>query len=173
MNRQIKRCLHFGIKLLLTSFMALPVLASAVCTDGRAPTVKAEYFIAQKVVQARVVNEKMLQEDAEDPYGTTATEYTIQVDAWYKGKRNKRKLIIRDENTSSRFPMAVGESYLLFLTKYWPNFTGQYFVDSCGNSKVRAESEAALKIIRDLKAVKENRKSTIKDFRHSMSTLTK
>ncbi|MFZ6875832.1 hypothetical protein ACO0LF_27500 [Undibacterium sp. Di27W] len=158
MKQQISPCLHFSAWWwLVASFMGMPVLASAMCTDGRAPTVKAEFLIAPKVVQARVINQKVLQEDAEDPEGVTATEYTIQVDVWYKGASKKRKLLIRDENTSSRFPMDAGESYLLFLTRYRLDFPGQYFIDSCGNSKRMAESEAELKIIRNIKAAKEKK----------------
>jgi len=157
----VKSHLHFSFWLLFVSLMGLPLMASAMCTDGRAPAVKAEFLIAPKVVQARVVSQKILQEDAEDPEGITATEYIIQVDVWYKGASKKRKLLIRDENTSSRFPMDSGVSYLLFLTPYRLDFPGQYFVDSCGNSASISESEATLKTIKRLQATAEKKAGNI------------
>lgn len=144
---------HSGMWLLFISVMGLSGMASAMCTDGRAPAVKAEFVSAPKVVQGHAIKEKVLQEDPDDPYGVTATEFTIQVEIWFKGRSNRNKLILRDENTSSRFAMDLHKSYLLFMQPH-PRYPSQHYVDSCGNSNLIAESGAALKIISNMQAAK-------------------
>ncbi|PXX37896.1 hypothetical protein DFR42_11455 [Undibacterium pigrum] len=131
--------------------MGLPGMASAACSEY--PTVKAEILRGPLVLQGRAIKEKVLQEDADDPYGVTATEFTIQVEAWFKGRSKRNRLIIRDENTSSRFAMDLHKSYLLFMQPD-PQYPGQYYVDSCGNSNLMAESRTVLKIINNMKAAK-------------------
>jgi hypothetical protein len=133
--------------------MGLPVIANAMCYDGRAPDVRAEFLHAPLVVQARVVKVKDLQEDASDSYGVTASEYSLVVKRRLKGKDKRSQLVLRSENTSSRFPMEMGENYLLFLTSDTEH-PGQYYVDSCGNSAPMASSKAALQIMENMNAVK-------------------
>lgn len=119
----IRELALFGFFLLSTA------RAEAICLDGRHPTPQDEFLSSLAVVVGRVSGHEDLTEDPSDPHGITATLYRVTVLRRFKGTVG-RSFQLRSENTSSRFPMAAGEDYLLFLNK-----DGKaYIVDSCGNS---------------------------------------
>lgn len=101
--------------------------AQAVCAYGK-PTFGEEWDRAKYVVVGRLVGSKSLA-SADDPQGIEATEYTIEVIRFFKGKAGQR-ISLRSENTSSRFNMRTGYSYILFIES-----DGEAnFVDPCGSS---------------------------------------
>lgn len=115
--------------LLCLALLVPMVDAPAMCLDGRRPGVRDEFKSSAAVVVGRVSGQRELQEDAADLNGVTAILYRVEVRRRFKGAV-ARFIQLRSDNTSARFPMALGEDYLLFL-----NRDGRiYFVDSCGNS---------------------------------------
>ncbi len=113
------------------------------CLDNRHPSVHDEFTTSFAVIEGRILREKNLTEDPSDPSGITATVYDVRVTRQLKG-RVGRTIHIKSENTSSRFPMALGSSYLLFLTRD----RNSNFVDSCGNSVRLSEARDVLSIIK-------------------------
>jgi hypothetical protein len=104
--------------------------ASAACLDNRHPGFREEFLSSAAVVVGHVSGQQDLMEDREDPVGVTATVYQVEVTRSLKGAVGKR-IQLRSENTSSRFPMERGRDYLLFLNK---RVGDAYAIDSCGNS---------------------------------------
>jgi hypothetical protein len=84
-----------------------------------------------------------LQEDRNDPDGVTASNFTIKVLKTLKG-RVPDVIVVRTENTSSRYPMSVGEEHILFVSRT----NRETWIDSCGNSDVLPRGERVVKEIR-------------------------
>lgn len=103
--------------------------APAMCLDGRHPGARDEFMSSAAVILGRVSKQSELQEDAADPNGVSAILYRVEVRRRLKGTV-PRFIQLRSDNTSARFPMELGEEYLLFLSRDGHT----YFVDSCGNS---------------------------------------
>ena len=118
---------RLGIIILVLAM--LPATSMAICSAGH-PTVEQEVGSAEGIIVGKVVREKPLQEDQEDPMGVTAYVYSIDVIKTVRGDVSGA-IIIRNDNTSSRFPLVLGAQYLLFLHK---DSGGDFWVNSCGNS---------------------------------------
>lgn len=107
--------------------------AGAVCIDpatlvsGYVIPLDEELRRADAIVVGRVLSARALREDPADPDGVTADDLTLEVLDSLKGHLNG-EIVVRNENTSARYPMAVGEEHLLFISR------GGLSVDSCGNS---------------------------------------
>ncbi len=124
--------------------------AAAVCIDGH-PQPQREYQRSYAVVVGQVVAEQ------ETPAPTVlvgwypGTTYSFQVAEIVRGKI-PRNIKLFSENTSGRFPMDVGTSYLVFVNVH----RGIFMVDSCGNSGKVSDRQEVLASIRKL--AKEQRK---------------
>jgi len=139
------------LSLTLALTTALP--SQAACVDGRALTVAQEAQSAEAVLIGRVSAEVVLAEDAADPQGITAIRYTVAIQETLRGTATG-SIQLRSENTSSRFPMQVGKSYLLFVSA---SSDGTKLVDSCGNSGLlSARVKAAQLLRRPVKGVSSN-----------------
>ena len=130
-------------RVVLAIVLAVPCTALALCTDGRTPTLEQEVSEAEVVVVANVIRETVLTEDPSDPIGVTATEYRIKVSNFLRGMA-QREMTVRSENTSARFPLTIGVSYLLILNR---DVNGRLFVDNCGNSGTLSERKAERKAL--------------------------
>lgn len=115
----------------------------AMCLDNRHPSVQDEFATSFAVIEGRVLREKNLTEDPSDPSGITATVYDVRVTRKLKGLVG-RTIQVKSENTSSRFPMELGSSYVLFLIRD----KNSNFVDGCGNSVRLSEARNVLSIIK-------------------------
>jgi hypothetical protein len=102
--------------------------AWALCLDGRRPTVEAE-FAASAVVAVGSVVAETKRVAPEDPDGFEETVYRLRPSRVFKGPA-KDDIELHSENTSSRFEMQRGRSYLVFVQ----DERGERFVDACGNS---------------------------------------
>lgn len=125
--------------------VALPAvapIARGACLSGH-PTL-ADEFAQTAVVVARVRSARDVQDDPDDPAGISATLYTIDVTERLRGTA-ARRLELRSDNTSSRFPMDAGHRYLLFVHQARD---GSHHVDACGNSGELPEVQAALDQVR-------------------------
>ena len=117
---------------------AFPICAaSAVCLDpktslsGYRIPFAAEVGSADAILVGRVLSKQDLAEDPADPEGVTADEVTVKVITRLKGKVPD-VLVLRNENTSARYPMSVGEEHILFVSRDGR----ESWVDSCGNSSL-------------------------------------
>jgi hypothetical protein len=114
--------------------------ASAACLDPKTYVsaykvpLASEIRTASAIVIGRVLSEEGLREDPMDPDGYTAFNVKVKVITRLKG-RLPRVVVIRNENTSARYPMSSGEEHLLFVSR-----EGQkLWVSSCGNSSLMPE----------------------------------
>lgn len=120
----------------------------------RNPSVTAEFRHAAFVVTGRVLGGHNIS-TPDDPEGYAWTIYTVQVLEVFKG-RPQRTIRLLSENTSSRFSMDTGETYLLFVSHSSMTETaGQErlpadYIDNCGNSAPAKDAESAIKTVRDL-----------------------
>jgi hypothetical protein len=109
-----------------------------------------EVRIAEAIVIGRVLSEQQLQEDADDPDGVTASNFSIKVLVKLKGSL-PGVIVVRNENTSSRYPMSVGEKHILFVSRK----NGEMWIDSCGNSEVLPQGAQVVKDVQQqLRALK-------------------
>jgi hypothetical protein len=110
-------------------------LAHAACLDpntlksGYKLSLNDEIVSSEAIIIGEILKEEHLFEDLSDAEGITTSIYTVQVKRQLKGQVSSA-INIRVENDSGRYPMAVGEEHLLFLTRQGEN----YVVNSCGNS---------------------------------------
>ena len=124
----------------------------------RHPSVPVEFKDATFVVIARVLGERRIS-SADDPEGYAWTIYDVQVLEAFKGKP-PRALHLLSENTTARFPMDKGETYLLFVSRS-PSveMTGNErlpgdYVDNCGNSATAKDAAGKIKAVSDLSRVR-------------------
>ena len=116
--------------------------ASAFCLDGRRPSLTIETKLSNFVIIGRV-KKATDYTSPDDPDGITGTKYVVSVTQVFRGSPPKT-LVVNSENTSSRFPLIVGQRYLLFI-KGLPT---DGLVDSCGNSGVANERKAMIAKLR-------------------------
>ena len=107
----------------------------------------ADEFAQTAVVVARVHSARDVRDDPDDPAGISATLYAVEVTERLHGAL-ARRLELRSDNTSSRFPMEPGRRYLLFVHRA----KDQFYVDACGNSAELPQAQAALAEARRLSA---------------------
>jgi hypothetical protein len=100
----------------------------------RYPTVPDEFKSSELVLSATVVRKKLVPDS--EPTFYAGTIYYLKVHRVYKGAKIAH-LKLFSENTSSRFPMDVGTTYLVFAAHEQDLFknTNTYYINSCGNSK--------------------------------------
>jgi len=125
----------------LLALLAVSSSALAVCLNGH-PTVRAEFKASPIVLIGRVLSEKPTPATKHYFEGES---YSVTVKEVLRGSADKT-ISLFSENSSGRFPMKVGASYLLFLHKE----LGLWQVDNCGNSGLLSKSRAALDIVRSL-----------------------
>jgi hypothetical protein len=136
--------------------------AGAACLDpkthvsGYKIPLASEIRTANAIVIGRVLSERGLREDPNDPDGYTAYDVRIEVIDRLKG-RLPRVIIVRNDNTSARYPMSVGEEHLLFVSRDG----NELRVDSCGNSSAMPAGDQLVKQIRALNALAQTPPPTV------------
>ncbi|WP_130621060.1 hypothetical protein [Dyella amyloliquefaciens] len=124
----------------------------------RHPTVAGEFKEATSVITGRVTAERHISEP-DDPEGYAWTIYTVQVLETFKGTP-LRAIQLLSENTSARFWMDTGNTYLLFVSHASAvEMAGQErlpmdYIDNCGNSAVARDAANSLKTVRGLSKVR-------------------
>jgi hypothetical protein len=122
--------------------------AGAVCLDpktflsGYKEPIASEIRTADAIVIGRVLSEQGLQEDPTNPDGYNAYNVKIKVITRLKGNLPK-VFVIRNENTSARYAMSIGEEHLLFVSRSGEDL----WVSSCGNSSAMPEGKQLVKQI--------------------------
>jgi hypothetical protein len=131
---------------LLTILSVPAVLPSgsvfATCLAGN-PSLEQEFQNAAMVFVGRVASEKFTSESKNYLDGIT---YTIHVEEVLRGSRQKTVRIF-SENTSGRFRLQIGASYLILAYKELDRLQ----VDNCGNSGEVSNKSEALALLRKMK----------------------
>ena len=123
--------------LLLSSGIRSPVA----CLNGH-PTAAAEFQESAATLVGRVLSERAVPDSAGMFEGT---RYALRVDEVLRGRMRGTSLLF-SENSSGRFPMQVGQRYLVFLYQS----QGRWSVDNCGNSGPLPAAAATLAEVRKL-----------------------
>ena len=139
--------LQMKIKITITvlSFLLISSIATAVCVKGN-PSIMEEYADSQSVLIGKVISKKDVPDSGNYYEGD---EYTIQVQEMFKGIL-ANTIVVFSENSSGRFPMSVGKTYVLFV--YYE--LGRYQVSNCGNSGLLSEKQNVIRKARQQKLMK-------------------
>jgi hypothetical protein len=111
----------------LNAFLLTGMSAHAACLNGH-PSVREEQQNSKAVVLARVVGQREVPETS-DGFYFDGTIYRIKIERAFQGNIGADAELF-SENSSGRFPMAVGSKYLLFINERHDRL----LVDYCGNS---------------------------------------
>jgi hypothetical protein len=122
---------------------------NAVCLFGYPPAIEEELMNSQSVFIGKVVSESSIPESGKYSEGQN---YDVKVQEVFKGKPPKAMQIF-SENSSGRFPMVVGKTYVLFVY-----YDGRYQIDNCGNSGLASERREVFKTLRLLRENRDKRK---------------
>jgi len=133
----VKIIIIIAISLLLVSNFAV-----AVCLKGQ-PSIREEYANSQSVFIGKVRLKTSVPESGGYYYGDG---YTVEIQEIFKGNPTN-PIVIFSENSSGRFPMSVGETYVLFVHYE----LGRYQIDNCGNSGLLSEKQDSIQVLRQLK----------------------
>ena len=125
------------------SWVAAPVLA--VCLEGH-PTPEQEFRKSAAVVVGRVLSQKETPPPKSLNGWYEGTTYSIEVREIVHGSVPKQ-LSLFSENSTGRFPMRTGSTYLLFLYEQ----DSVLMVDNCGNSNKLEKARSILTAVRKLK----------------------
>lgn len=137
-------------------FMAMIYAASAFAWCEAYPDAKKEFFRNEYVFIGKVISEEKVHK-ANDFFD--GIYYKIQILETFRGSP-KKAITVFSENSSGRFPMEVGQSYLVFTSIEPQEYVKDtYAISNCGNSGKISEKQAALKVIKKLS------KSPNKSFR--------
>lgn len=133
--------------LALTLFLAYTGASCAVCLEPQ-PRVCAEFFRSDRVFVGKVTAVKEVP-DAGDTIGGWI--YRLAVSKTYRGPASKF-IDVFTENSSGRFPLEIGHTYLLFATSH----QGRLWIGSCGNSTEIASADEKIRqienVIKDMKS---------------------
>jgi hypothetical protein len=138
-------------RLVLLALSSHLCTASAVCLDpktfisGYKVDFDSEVHSTEAIVVGRVLSEEGLHEDPTDPEGITAYNMTIWVLTSLKGNL-PNVIVIKNENTSARYPMSVGEEHILFVSRGG----NELWINSCGNSAAMPKGK---QLVRQIQAV--------------------
>jgi hypothetical protein len=120
----------------------------------RHPSVSAEYKEAPLVVIGRTTSERNVS-SADDPEGYDWTIYEVEVLQTFKG-RPLHTIRLLSENSSARFLMDIGKSYLLFVShsamveRAGQEALPQDHIDNCGNSDALDTGSKKVEAVRRL-----------------------
>jgi hypothetical protein len=113
------------------------------------PSVEEEFTNSAVVIVGKVISTKDVSESGGFISGTF---YSIRVTEVLKGSPPKT-VELYSENSSGRFPMEFGTSYLIFAYKdSFERIEGKHLaIDNCGNSGTLKQSKKALVTVRKLR----------------------
>jgi hypothetical protein len=113
-----------------------------VCLEGQL-SVAREFAKSWAVFAGRVVTAVSV--PPAPPNWDEGILYRVTVDTVFRGSPG-REIRLFNENSSGRFPMEVGTTYILFVYQA----LGRTVVDNCGNSMPLTRAEAVLDTLRQL-----------------------
>jgi len=116
--------------------------ADAVCLEPH-PKVSAEFFKSDAVFVGTVLTESTVPEK-DEAYGGWV--YRLRIKKTFRGLVGDTVEVFT-ENSSGRYPLVVGETYLLFAD----TSDGRLTITNCGNSSLLSQSEDLIRQIRMIK----------------------
>jgi hypothetical protein len=126
--------------LLLTGGLAIFAQSMpAVCLEPH-PKPNAEFFKSNFVFVGTVLSARA---ELDVDGFLAATDYSVRVEKIYRGPHRTR-LTTYSENSSGRFPLDVGQRYLLFAYR---DEEGHLTISNCGNSGLASDAEATIHAI--------------------------
>lgn len=131
------------MKSALLAFLSFSTFALAVCVEGHVPIPK-EFSQSLYVFTARVISSRVVP-DAKDGYFLSGSSYVLRPVEVLKGQP-AATLTVFNENSSGRFDMELGKTYLVFVYREH----GRLRVDNCGNSGLLETSQQTLAAARGL-----------------------
>ena len=132
--------------IIIISVIFVADVANAVCLNGH-PSITEECAKSQRVIIGKVIEKENIPESGNYYEGIN---YTVRVQEVIKGNPTKTILIF-SENSSGRFPMSVGSTYVLFV--YYE--LGRYQVSNCGNSGLMSEKQDVVQAVRQVKPIQD------------------
>ena len=132
--------------LIMIVFFFMVSTANAVCLHGHPRAIKEEFSNSQGVFIGKVVSAAPVSESGKYLEGQN---YAVEVQKVFKGKLTNT-IIIFCENSSGRFPMTVGQTYIIFLYN-----DGRFQIDNCGNSGLVSQKQEIVKAVKQLRANKQ------------------
>jgi hypothetical protein len=131
----------------MVSILLIASLCSAYCPSY--PNVKQEFAESKLVFIGKVISEEKVHESSDGYFD--GINYTILVVETLRGKLGQVVMVF-SENSSGRFPMETGETYLVFTSLTPDTFAGVpvYTISYCGNSGKVQEKKNALSLARKL-----------------------
>lgn len=137
--------------LLITVLLFVSGHLYAYCEGGKYPNISVteEITKSEYIVVGTVTSRRILVDPESDPKGYEAEIFQVKVESVIHGHPPKyvtrQYLTIFNYNDSSRFPMRIGEKYLLFVSSGSDGF----WINSCGNSDIFTNSRENLNKIKD------------------------
>ena len=138
---------------ILVAFLGSACVASstarAVCLDPKTYLSGYHVPLAEELSSsyAIIVGQVLEQHaviDPTDPDNVIASIYTVHALKTLKGQV-PQTITLRAENDSGRYPMSMGETHLLFLSKLESGLGADYYADSCGSSSLLPKGNAILR----------------------------
>ncbi len=135
-----------ALKLIVSSALLVAAAASAAAYCDSFPTVEQEFKTSALVFVGRVTSAREVRVRSQAVSG--GTFYSVKVVQSLKGSPSKT-VELYSENSSGRFPMQVGEQYLIFAD--YGVFGGmrgrKLAINNCGNSAPLAKAQKALAVL--------------------------
>jgi hypothetical protein len=143
------RILTMKTALIVIFFLFMVTTANSVCLYGNPPAIETEFNSSQSVFVGKAVSRSPIPESGKY-YG--GQNYGVNVQKVFKGNLPKT-LTVFSENSSGRFPMIVGKTYIIFVY-----YDGRHQIDNCGNSGLVSEKEEVVRTLRLLRQTKNGTK---------------
>jgi hypothetical protein len=121
-----------SLRVWVLASLFVPPAVSAYCENR--PSVAEEFENSPLVFVAKVKSQRKVSDGDELKY-MGGTDYEMTVRRTFRGG-NLERITLFSENSSGRFPMRVGESYLVFASIAHGLVPGKavFAVNNCGNS---------------------------------------
>ncbi len=125
MSNRMSRGIFFSVALALGAGPA-----AAICLQPQPVRVCTEFFHSEDVLVAKILSKRQIP-NTPDPNNVEGWFYKVQVTKTYRGDGKLPNDEIYTGNDETKFDVAVGKTYLLFLNK---NQQSRPAPDTCGNS---------------------------------------
>jgi hypothetical protein len=129
----------------ILAFLVIGSQVNAACLYEHPQTINEEFCDSQSVFIGKVLSEIHVPDSGRYLEGKN---YLVEVKEVFKGNLPKTVTIFC-ENSSGRFPMTVGKTYIAFIY-----YDGRYQIDNCGNSGIVSERQEVIGAVRLLKKSK-------------------
>ena len=134
--------LPIRFSLLACAFLLTGPLSLGFCLKPD-PSVACEFLNSRVVFVGKVISVRTVPPHGQELDGWI---YVLNVQEWFRGPHTKT-IEVFTENTSGRFPLDIGKTYVLFANHYG----GRLTITNCGNSAWLADVEGSVRELRKIK----------------------